>query len=180
MLFSTTLGSLIDAPPLINLAYQSLCGPGHSDCTKSSFNYGAFVLNQIKRHIESQALKLPICYPKLNYGILLSQKIDILLPSEIMSPASSLFNVHPCLLKSYHVPDIKITSSMSHLDAPSRELMTSSFGSRILQLLSSEAKDIDQLIQRPMARKAEVDAVLRVMKVVLSNFVANSSSQRLA
>lgn len=49
--------------------------------TKSPLNYGVFVLNQIKCHIGSQALKLPICYPRQICGILLSQKVDILLLS---------------------------------------------------------------------------------------------------
>lgn len=40
--------------------------------TKSPFNYGAFILNQIKHHVGSKALKLPICYPCLIFGILLS------------------------------------------------------------------------------------------------------------
>lgn len=108
--------------------------------TKSPFNYGAFVLNQIKRHIGSPAFRLPNQYPRLICGIL-----DILLP---------------------------------HLDAPSRELMTSSFESIMLQLFSSEAKAIDQLIQRLTARKVEVDEVLQVMKVVLSSSATSSSSQQ--
>lgn len=40
--------------------------------TKSPFNFGAFVLNQIKHHIGSKALKLPFYYPWLICGILLS------------------------------------------------------------------------------------------------------------
>lgn len=46
--------------------------------TRAQFNYGAFVLNQIKHHIRSKALSLPICYPQLIYGILLTKKLDLL------------------------------------------------------------------------------------------------------
>lgn len=114
--------------------------------TKSPFNFGVFVLNQIKHHIGSKALKLPICYPWLICEILLSQKLDLLSPSKPTSLSPSLFNIHPCLLQRRHVFDINMSLAKPPSNGPSSELIASPFGSCVLQLLSNEAKDIEQLI----------------------------------
>lgn len=49
-------------------------------------------------------------------------------------------------MQSHHVPDIHIYSAMPSFEGPNHELIASTFGSRILQLLSNESKDIEHRI----------------------------------
>lgn len=86
--------------------------------TQSEFSYGVLVFNLIKHHIGSKALWLPICYPRLICGILLSQKPNLLTPTESIGSPPSLFTIHPRLLQSHHVFDIDITTTTSHIDGP--------------------------------------------------------------
>lgn len=63
-------------------------------------------------------------------------------------------------------------------DGPNHVLIASTFGSRILQLLSYESKDIDHLIWRLTKHKIEVDDVLKVMQPMFSRSFTNPFSQR--
>lgn len=76
------------------------------------------------------------------------------------------------------MPDINRFTTMPHTNTPSQILIASYFGNRILHLLSNKSKDIEQLSLRLTARKTEVDDVLMVMRFVLSQSSAGSSSQR--
>lgn len=45
-------------------------------CTRSSFIFGEFFFDQLVKHAKSYVVKLPIGFPSLIIGILLSQKKD--------------------------------------------------------------------------------------------------------
>lgn len=91
----------------------------HQIWTSTQFNYGQFILNQIKRHISSHALKLPICYPRLIYDTLSTQKPDLVTPVELVGPSSSLLSLNYKLFKSHHVLDLVAPTSTSQFDGSS-------------------------------------------------------------
>lgn len=71
------------------------------------------------RDIGSQAIKLPICYPPLICGILLSPKPNLISTIEPKGPAPSLLSINPKLYQSSHVHDSTTQDSSSRTNGPS-------------------------------------------------------------
>lgn len=57
-------------------------------------------------------------------------------------------------------------------------MVESSFGNRLLHLLSNESRDIVNLIEKLQECKSEVDQMFQMMRVALSNSGGASSLQR--
>lgn len=86
------------SPILASLLYQI--------GTRSTFNFGVFVFNHLLRHVDSFAIKLPICFPCLLSGFLIAQCPSVLGLSEGPSPDPSVLNLSYKLFQGSHVPDI--------------------------------------------------------------------------
>lgn len=146
--------------------------------THAQFNYGVFVVNQIKRHIGVDSLKLPpsaihswfvVFYCLWNQSTLFTKPVG---------PSPTLLSINPKLLQNHHVPDIVVPTLAYRLDGLSQVLVDSPFGSRVLHLLSNEFCDISRLMQKLQECKLEVDALLQLMRVTLSTYGRVSSSQK--
>ncbi|KAH1249745.1 hypothetical protein GmHk_05G013041 [Glycine max] len=78
--------------------------------TKSKFNFGNYIFDQTVKHSESFAVKLPIAFPTVLCGIMLSQHPNILNYTDSVMKRESPLSPHYKLFEGTHVPDIVSTS----------------------------------------------------------------------
>ncbi|KAL5141527.1 hypothetical protein HKD37_09G024856 [Glycine soja] len=78
--------------------------------TKSKFNFGNYIFDQTVKHSESFAVKLPIAFPTVLCGIMLSQHPNILNYTDSVMKRESPLSLHYKLFEGTHVPDIVSTS----------------------------------------------------------------------
>ncbi|KAL5133533.1 hypothetical protein HKD37_03G006837 [Glycine soja] len=78
--------------------------------TKSKFNFGNYIFYQTVKHSESFAVKLPIAFPTVLCGIMLSQHPNILNYTDSVMKRESPLSLHYKLFERTHVPDIVSTS----------------------------------------------------------------------
>ncbi|KAL5124521.1 hypothetical protein HKD37_02G004904 [Glycine soja] len=78
--------------------------------TKSKFNFGNYIFYQTVKHSESFAVKLPIAFPTVLCGIMLSQHPNILNYTDSVKKRESALSLHYKLFEGTHVPDIVSTS----------------------------------------------------------------------
>ncbi|XP_050884897.1 uncharacterized protein LOC127088024 [Lathyrus oleraceus] len=80
--------------------------------TKVKFDYGRYMFDQIIKHATTNAVKLPIAFPYMIYGIILNQHPDILCSNDLPSMRKPSLSMHYKLFKGSHVEDIVMTSAM--------------------------------------------------------------------
>ncbi|KAH1188298.1 hypothetical protein GmHk_U059752 [Glycine max] len=78
--------------------------------TKSKFNFGNYIFDQTVKHSESFAVKLPIAFPTVLCGIMLSQHPNILNYTDSVMKRESPLSLHYKLIEGTHVPDSVSTS----------------------------------------------------------------------
>ncbi|KAL5153640.1 hypothetical protein HKD37_19G053143 [Glycine soja] len=78
--------------------------------TKSKFNFGNYIFDQTVKHSESFAVKLPIAFPTVLCGIMLSQHPNMLNHIDSVMKRESPLSLHYKLFEGTHVPDIVSTS----------------------------------------------------------------------
>ncbi|KAL5142192.1 hypothetical protein HKD37_09G025420 [Glycine soja] len=78
--------------------------------TQSKFNFGNYIFDQTVKHSESFAVKLPIAFPTVLCGIMLSQHPNILNYTDSVMKRESPLSLHYKLFEGTHVPDIVSTS----------------------------------------------------------------------
>ncbi|KAL5127955.1 hypothetical protein HKD37_14G040296 [Glycine soja] len=78
--------------------------------TKSKFNFGNYIFDQTVKHSESFAVKLPIAFPTVLCGIMLSQHPNMLNYTDSVMKRESPLSLHYKLFEGTHVPDIVSTS----------------------------------------------------------------------
>ncbi|KAH1262425.1 hypothetical protein GmHk_02G005054 [Glycine max] len=78
--------------------------------TKSKFNFGNYIFDQTIKHSESFVVKLPIAFPTVLCGIMLSQHPNILNNIDSVKKRESALSLHYKLFEGTHVPDIVSTS----------------------------------------------------------------------
>ncbi|KAH1193596.1 hypothetical protein GmHk_19G054608 [Glycine max] len=78
--------------------------------TKSKFNFGNYIFDQTIKHSESFAVKIPIAFPTVLCGIMLSQHPNILNYTESVMKREYPLSLHYKLFEGTHVPDIVSTS----------------------------------------------------------------------
>ncbi|KAH1232756.1 hypothetical protein GmHk_09G025339 [Glycine max] len=78
--------------------------------TESKFNFGNYIFDQTIKHSESFAVKLPIAFPTVLCGIMLSQHPNILKNIDSVKKRESPLSLHYKLFEGTHVPDIVSTS----------------------------------------------------------------------
>ncbi|KAL5165618.1 hypothetical protein HKD37_18G050721 [Glycine soja] len=78
--------------------------------TESKFNFGNYIFDQTIKHSESFAVKLPIAFPTVLCGIMLSQHPNILNNIDSVKKRESPLSLHYKLFEGTHVLDIVSTS----------------------------------------------------------------------
>ncbi|XP_050877048.1 uncharacterized protein LOC127080797 [Lathyrus oleraceus] len=80
--------------------------------TKMNFDYARFMFEQVIKHASNNAVKLPIAFPSMICGIILSQHPGILSSNDLPSRRKPALLVHYKLFEGSHVEDIVMTSIM--------------------------------------------------------------------
>ncbi|XP_050878873.1 uncharacterized protein LOC127082691 [Lathyrus oleraceus] len=118
--------------------------------TKVKFDYGRFIFDQIIKHATTNAVKLPITFPSMIYGIILNQHPGILCSNDLPSRRKPALPVHYKLFEGSHVEDIVMTSSMKKL--------VSKVGA-IVELKETR-KELGEGIRVATARKQSLEAFI--------------------
>ncbi|WJX76433.1 hypothetical protein P8452_59852 [Trifolium repens] len=77
--------------------------------TGNEFNYGAHIFEETVQHAKSWAVRMPIAYPSLICGIILTQHPTIITADDEVSKRESPLDFHPRLFEGTHAADIEIT-----------------------------------------------------------------------
>ncbi|KAK2415657.1 hypothetical protein QL285_038119 [Trifolium repens] len=77
--------------------------------TGTEFNYGAHIFEETVQHAKSWAVRMPIAYPSLICGIILTQHPTIITADDEVSKRESPLGFHPRLFEGTHAADIEIT-----------------------------------------------------------------------
>jgi hypothetical protein len=109
------------------------------------------------RHVQSFAVKMPIAFPHVICGIILSQYPWILAENDVASKRESPFSLHYKLFAGTHVPDIVMRSW--------KEIASSTSKEGIIEELKAMSKTLEETIRTSTERKICVDKMI----VVLSN-----------
>ncbi|XP_050890405.1 uncharacterized protein LOC127095811 [Lathyrus oleraceus] len=80
--------------------------------TKVKFDYDRYMFDQIIKHATTNAVKLPISFPSMIYGIILNQHPGILCSNNLPSRRKPTLFVYYKLFEGSHVEDIAMTSAM--------------------------------------------------------------------
>ncbi|XP_038887050.1 uncharacterized protein LOC120077220 [Benincasa hispida] len=139
--------------PLENLLYQI--------GTMEKFNYGIFILNQIKRHIASQATKVPF---RVSNG---AGKGSPSTYSDIPRPLPPALSFSYILYKVKHVPglvhiDVFVTES-----GPIIKFLLTPCRKKGMHGLANKSIDLGSLAHNIYARNTEVDDVLNFLRSTL-------------
>jgi hypothetical protein len=145
----------------------------HAIGTKINYDFGKFIFDQTIRHASTNAVKLPIAFPSIMCGIILSQQLGILKSNDMPSRRKTPLSIHYKLFEGSHVNDVVMTSAR-------RE--PASQGSLIDQLKDT-CKELDNGIRVAKARKEALEVLIRSleqeeMKKAGEDSDANTSRER--
>lgn len=122
----------------------------HAIGTKINYNFGKFVFDQTIKHASTNAVKLPIAFPSIICGIILSQQPGILSTSDIPSRRKTPISIHYKLFEGSHVNDVVMTSARTE---------PASQGSLINQLKDT-CKELEEGMKVAKARKEALEALI--------------------
>ena len=121
--------------------------------TKSTFNFGNYIYDQTVKHAESYAVKLPIAFPTILCGIMLSQHPNILNNIDSVKKRESPLSLHYKLFEGTHVPDIVSTSGKAASGAVSKE--------DLIAELKDTCKVLEATIKANTEKKMELERLIK-------------------
>ncbi|KAH1190217.1 hypothetical protein GmHk_20G057836 [Glycine max] len=122
--------------------------------TKSKFNFGNYIFDQTVKHSESFAVKLPIAFPTVLCGIMLSQHPNILNYTDSVMKKESPLSLHYKLFEGTHVPDIVSTSGKAAaLGAVSKDALIAE--------LKDTCKVLEATIKATTEKKMELERLIK-------------------
>ncbi|KAH1198522.1 hypothetical protein GmHk_18G052083 [Glycine max] len=122
--------------------------------TKSKFNFGNYIFDQTVKHSESFAVKLPIAFPTVLCGIMLSQHPNILNYTDSVMKRESPLSLHYKLFEGTHVPDIVSTSGKAAASgAVSKDALIAE--------LKDTCKVLEATIKANTEKKMELERMIR-------------------
>lgn len=123
--------------------------------TNSNFDFGSYVFDQTMKHATSYAVKMPIAFPSLIWGLILSQHPSILINSDNTYKRDPPFLFHYRLFTGKHVPDIVMTSGQTPSRATNRTY--------ILVELKDTCKTLDETIKSYTERKNKIEMLIKAL-----------------
>ncbi|XP_050878327.1 uncharacterized protein LOC127082147 [Lathyrus oleraceus] len=122
--------------------------------TKVKFDYDRYMFDQIIKHATTNAVKLPIAFPSMIYGIILNQHPGILCSNDLPSRRKPALSVHYKLFEASHVEDIIMTSAMRR--------PISKVGA--IAELKETCKELGEGIRVTTARKQSLEALIESLE----------------
>ncbi|KAI5444366.1 hypothetical protein KIW84_012843 [Lathyrus oleraceus] len=122
--------------------------------TKLKFDYDRFMFEQIVKHASINAVKLPITFPLIICGIILSQQPGIMSTNDLPSRRKPPLSVHYKLFEGSHVNDIVMTSAVKK---------AASKGGLITELKET-CKELDTGIRLAKDRKEALEALIESLE----------------
>lgn len=120
--------------------------------TRVSFDFGTYVFEQVLKQNESYAIKLPISFPTLIFGILISQRLDIINSEDVEGASDSPLNF------SY-----PLFARTNEGDLPEVPLMPGTVISNVLLELALVSKSLQEVIVTSTVHKNKVDELIQRM-----------------
>ncbi|XP_050890167.1 uncharacterized protein LOC127095533 [Lathyrus oleraceus] len=114
--------------------------------TKSNFNFGSF-FDQTMKHVTSYVVKIPITFPSLIYGVILSLHPGILINSNSTCKRDPPLSLHYRFFTRKHVPNIVMTSRQT----PSRPN------------IQDTCKTLDETIKSCAERKSKIEMFIKAL-----------------
>ncbi|KAL5184464.1 hypothetical protein HKD37_17G048159 [Glycine soja] len=128
--------------------------------TKSKFNFGNYIFDQTVKHSESFAVKLPIAFPTVLCGIMLSQHPNMLNHIDSVMKRESALSLHYKLFEGTHVPDIVSTSGKAAASgAVSKDALIAE--------LKDTCKVLEATIKATTEKKMELERLIKRLSDIL-------------
>ncbi|KAH1233059.1 hypothetical protein GmHk_09G025582 [Glycine max] len=121
--------------------------------TKSKFNFGNYIFDQTVKHSESFAVKLPIAFPTVLCGIMMSQHPNIFNNTDSVMKRESPLSLHYKLFEGTHVPDIVSTSGKAASGAVSKDALIAE--------LKDTCKVLEATIKANTEKKMELERLIK-------------------
>ncbi|XP_058777803.1 uncharacterized protein LOC131652043 [Vicia villosa] len=124
--------------------------------SKKAFDYGAYIFEQTMKHVGTCAVKMPIAFPTLICGIIISQHRGILPGTDVIAKRESTLSLHFKLFTGKHVPNIAMTSTSTDPKITTK--------AEIISDLVEAFKELDEVIRVSSARKAKFEKMIKDLK----------------
>ncbi|KAL5191488.1 hypothetical protein HKD37_04G010762 [Glycine soja] len=126
--------------------------------TKSKFNFGNYIFDQTVKHSESFAVKLPIAFPTVLCGIMLSQHPNMLNYTDSVMLRESPLSLHYKLFEGTHVPDIVSTSVSTSGKAAASGAVSKD---ALIAELKDTCKVLEATIKATTEKKMELELLIK-------------------
>ncbi|KAL5146856.1 hypothetical protein HKD37_06G016634 [Glycine soja] len=126
--------------------------------TKSKFNFGNYIFDQTVKHSESFAVKLPIAFPTVLCGIMLSQHPNMLNYTDSVMKRESPLSLHYKLFEGTHVPDIVSTSVSTSGKAAASGAVSKD---ALIAELKDTCKMLEATIKATTEKKMELELLIK-------------------
>lgn len=123
--------------------------------TKTKFDFGYYVFEQTLKYTSTFAVKMPITFPSLICGIILSQHPEILISSDAASKRESPLSLHYRLFAGTHVPNIVMTSY--------KETSRSTSKDGIIAELKDTCEALDETIKTCTTKKIRLERLIKAL-----------------
>ncbi|XP_050918943.1 uncharacterized protein LOC127136430 [Lathyrus oleraceus] len=123
--------------------------------TKSNFDFGSYFFDQTIKHDASYAVKMPIAFPSLVYGVIMSQHPSILINSNSTCKRDPPLSLHYKLFTGKHVPNIVMTFGQTPTRPTNRIC--------ILAKLKDSCKTLDETIKTCTERKSKIKMLIKAL-----------------
>ncbi|XP_050916329.1 uncharacterized protein LOC127131451 [Lathyrus oleraceus] len=123
--------------------------------TRRAFDFATYIFEQVLKQSFSTAVKMPIYFPSLIYGIILNQHPGILLPIDSVKKRKSPLSLHYKLFTGTHIPDIVMISSQVPDPATSKD--------SVITQLKETCKELDDSIWSSTFTKIKLEKLIKAL-----------------